>query len=107
MSAFLDSGYGYYPGLAWPAIGILIGFVALFRITSTLAVSGTKSGPSCSAAAEWWGGMLRQLATAGRVHTGLKLPAAPVMICLYANLTCCPSALPPRLQVQYLSFQSR
>lgn len=38
VSAFLDSGYGYYPGLAWPAIGILIGFVALFRITSTLAV---------------------------------------------------------------------
>lgn len=39
VSAFLDSGYGYYPSLAWPAVGILFAFVALFRIISTLAVS--------------------------------------------------------------------
>lgn len=39
VSEFLDSGYGYYPGLAWPAVGILFAFIVLFRIISSLAVS--------------------------------------------------------------------
>lgn len=38
VSEFLDSGYGYYPGLAWPAVGILFAFIVLFRIISSLAV---------------------------------------------------------------------
>lgn len=38
VQAFLEGTYGYKASFAWPAIGILVGFLVGFRAISTLAV---------------------------------------------------------------------
>lgn len=35
---YLESTYGYYAHMAWPAVAILCGFIVFFRLVSALSV---------------------------------------------------------------------
>ena len=39
VAAFLEQTYGYTAGMAWASIGILLAFIAAFRLVSAWAVA--------------------------------------------------------------------